>query len=40
MAAILKKNGGSEKFSIEPSYLPHQIQHAPAEIISLAITLS
>ena len=34
MAAILKKNGGSEKYS------PHLTQHVPVEIISLAIILS
>ena len=35
-----KKNGGSEFFfSIVPSYSPHQIQHVPAGIISLAIIL-
>ena len=40
MAAILKKMAAPKKFSIVPSYWPHQIQHVPAGIISLAIILS
>ena len=40
MAAILKKMAALIMFSTVQSYLPHQIQHVAAGIISLGIILS